>query len=561
MAEGNPGHQLQPDVLRLLRTLQQQPEVVQQLTAAVEALSTTPHAQQSRGTVPAVPTSSRRTTTEQELQQQLAAAQEEIRFLRETGAAAAIKHQQALAEQERRHILECAATNFSRVITGQQQPSTAAVVRIGEGSSTTHRADEPHHYSAGKGGSKPPVVQVSRGTDPMPSSSAVTPAAAAGADQRASRKRLYATVEDEEDLVITTGPSSSFAVQPPRILSVSASMARYHQSHHSHDPRQQQQQQQRSQHSSTSQTIPMTSTSPAPVTSGRSAAAGRRAHLTPRTPSETYAERLIRAKQQQQQQQPPQSSASVATMMFHPHTSHSGSGLEQHVPYPVPPPLTATATTTATTTSPQPHSVSAGAVPGSRQAAPVGGSSGLCVLSSRSRTGATRSPSPVNPQRGPIQPRRFVFTGLGEAEVRELQAAVDAIGQDARVLLCPYDAPPPLETTHVVVRGTPKSVKAMCAVVSGRWLVAPEYILRSRDVGFWLDEVEEGGLHIYPPPLRGVRFLMTKMNAMIAEKLREVILYGEGEVEEPGVSGDGYDPGVMVVSCGDDLLRYATQQQ
>lgn len=196
----------------------------------------------------------------------------------------------------------------------------------------------------------------------------------------------------------------------------------------------------------------------------------------------------------------------------------------------------------------------------------------------------TLSPSPRNPQRGPAQPRRFVFTGLTAEEVHELEDAVASIGDDATVLQCEYDAPPPYAVTHVVSRGKPRSVKAMCGLVAGRWLVEPSYILRSVEAGFWLDEVAEGGHHLHSPPLKGVRFLLTQPDPVLREKLAQVIEYGEGEIIENSQSGSpvglvtgaaadilpsslnrerhqksGHDD-LVVIYSGDDLLQFAIQQ-
>lgn len=179
------------------------------------------------------------------------------------------------------------------------------------------------------------------------------------------------------------------------------------------------------------------------------------------------------------------------------------------------------------------------------------------ISSATTAVGVTRSPSPTNPRRGPIQPRRFVFTCLSAAEVSELEEAIRQIGEDAAVLECGFDAPPPLSVTHIVSRGAPKSVKAMCGLVGGRWLVAPEYILKSRDAGFWLDEMEEGGLHVFPPPLRYRRFILTEQNPLFREKLVQVIQFGEGEVVQHSADSDG---DAVVLTSGDDLLQFAKKQ-
>ncbi|AIN96099.1 hypothetical protein LPMP_100300 [Leishmania panamensis] len=181
--------------------------------------------------------------------------------------------------------------------------------------------------------------------------------------------------------------------------------------------------------------------------------------------------------------------------------------------------------------------------------------------------GPTRSPSPVNPKRGSTLPRRFIFTGLKDHEPQRLASAIAAVGDDAAALASDLDEPPPSSTTHIVLRGTPRSVKALCGVVSGKWLVSPEYVYNSQQSGFWLDELEEGGLRIFPPPLKCQRFLLTVEHPSIRAKLAQVIEYGGGEVLPSGSGKHGASAGstvaqdVIVITSGDDLLRYATQDR
>lgn len=196
----------------------------------------------------------------------------------------------------------------------------------------------------------------------------------------------------------------------------------------------------------------------------------------------------------------------------------------------------------------------------------------------------TQSPSPRNPQHGPAQIRRFVFTGLSGEEIQKLEDAITFINDDASVLQCEYDAPPPYAVTHIVCRGKPRSVKAMCGLVAGRWLVEPSYILHSLAAGFWLDEVEEGAYRLYLPPLKGIRFLLTQPDPILREKLAQVIEYGEGiVVKNNNISSLSRDSvtttaastassscqerhkkgeengGAVVIFSGDDLLQFAIE--
>ncbi|KAG5488371.1 uncharacterized protein JKF63_07966 [Porcisia hertigi] len=200
-------------------------------------------------------------------------------------------------------------------------------------------------------------------------------------------------------------------------------------------------------------------------------------------------------------------------------------------------------------------------------AAPPAVSNTLSGASSVASGGPTRSPSPVNPKRGALLSRRFIFTGLKDDEPQRLTSAIAAVGGDAAALVSDLDEPPPHSTTHIVLRGTPRSVKALCGVVSGKWLVSPEYIYNSQESGFWLDELEEGGLRIFPPPLRCQRFLLTIEHPSIRAKLAQVIEYGGGEVLPSGSDKRGTGTSnavaqdVIVITSGDDLLRYATQDR
>ncbi|KAG5484958.1 hypothetical protein LSCM1_07034 [Leishmania martiniquensis] len=248
---------------------------------------------------------------------------------------------------------------------------------------------------------------------------------------------------------------------------------------------------------------------------------------------------------------PPYTSAGV-------HTVLEAVSKHQHLQQPHPstrPPLTQRA---AGRLPPAPHPTlpAPTAVPNTR--------SGTSSIASG---GPTRSPSPVNPKRGATLPRRFIFTGLKDNEPERLATAIAALGDDAAALASDLDEPPPSSTTHIVLRGTPRSVKALCGVVSGKWLVSPEYVYNSQHSGFWLDELEEGGLRIFPPPLKCQRFLLTVEHPSIRAKLAQVIEYGGGEVVPNGVdkrgtsTGDLVAQGVIVITSGDDLLRYATQDR
>ncbi|KAH8607850.1 hypothetical protein ERJ75_001320500 [Trypanosoma vivax] len=174
--------------------------------------------------------------------------------------------------------------------------------------------------------------------------------------------------------------------------------------------------------------------------------------------------------------------------------------------------------------------------------------------------GPTRSPSPINPRRGAEQLRVFVLTSVSEEERERIKFAIEAIGQRASILDSSPDDLPPVTMTHIVLRGPPRSTKALCGVVAAKWLVQPEYVYASQEAGFWLDEYEEGGFRCFPPPLKCQRFLLTLPDNIVRDKLVQVIEYGGGEVIQKDKSRRGHDQGVVVISSGDELLRFATRQ-
>lgn len=171
--------------------------------------------------------------------------------------------------------------------------------------------------------------------------------------------------------------------------------------------------------------------------------------------------------------------------------------------------------------------------------------------------GSTRSPSPVDPKRGAVQPRYFITTSLTEKERNSVMEAIQKLGQRAVLVDNKVDEILPLNTTHIVLRGPPRSVKALCGVVSSKWLVQPSYVFDSLGAGFWLDEEVEGGLRYFPPPLRCQRFLLTMPEGVVKTMLQRVVEFGGGEVVGTKRNGSSNDQDVVVVSSGDELLRFA----
>ncbi|PBJ68501.1 kinetoplastid kinetochore protein 4 [Trypanosoma cruzi cruzi] len=277
--------------------------------------------------------------------------------------------------------------------------------------------------------------------------------------------------------------------------------------------------------------------------------------VSPGPATSTITEAMARHHHQQKQQQQQRDATNNVESKF---VAQYGAAVlppAPSLPSPPPLPLPTTTKTSLATASRTPRQRRPPHAPLQQQHSRSGQRSGTSSVVG----GPTRSPSPVNPKRGAEQPRCFVVTSLTEEERARVKAAVAAIGQHGVVLESDYEDPPPFTATHIVVRGPPRSMKALCGVVGSKWLVQPEYVYASRDAGFWLDEYEEGGMRCFPPPLKCQRFLLTMPEGIVKEKLEQVIEYGGGEVVRPARDGRSYDQGVVVIASGDDLLHFATR--
>lgn len=200
-----------------------------------------------------------------------------------------------------------------------------------------------------------------------------------------------------------------------------------------------------------------------------------------------------------------------------------------------------------------------------------------------SKAPTTRSPSPVDPRHGPDIERNFVLSGFpsagGKHGVNALTKMITDLG--GKVLVSPSDVPPPpaedgTTMTHVLIPdpGQPKSVKALCGVAGGKFVVTPGYVVESAVAGFWLDEEEptedaDGEdkwvcLRVFPPPLRGRKVYVPKDTATRSH-LVNVLQYGGAiVVDEPkkrSNSNSGHNPrsrepeDVITLKSGDELLN------
>ena len=186
---------------------------------------------------------------------------------------------------------------------------------------------------------------------------------------------------------------------------------------------------------------------------------------------------------------------------------------------------------------------------------------------SAATTTVRRSPDPAHPLRGEDRPRVFVASNFAEREKAQLQQLVSAIGQGATMLDSPFDAPPPLGVTHIVVPDRPRSIKALCGLVAGLWVVPVLYMDRSRQLGFWVDENAcPGVLRCRPMPFQGLTFSVEVDDPLVAEKLRIILAHGGGTMSAPEHSrragGGGRlshsglrSSSALVVRSGEDILQ------
>ena len=179
-----------------------------------------------------------------------------------------------------------------------------------------------------------------------------------------------------------------------------------------------------------------------------------------------------------------------------------------------------------------------------------------------SRAPPTRSPSPNNPKRGPLIERRFVLSGFTAAEMVDIEKAVSKLASmnekqsQAVILQSDRDGDLPPECTHVLIPGIPTNFKALCGLVSERWIINPTYIFSSLEAGFWLDEREANHLHYTPSPLAHHRFAIqmpdrTAEERDMRERIRKIIELGKGTV----VHSAAHD-GVIVINSGRDILNF-----
>jgi hypothetical protein len=154
--------------------------------------------------------------------------------------------------------------------------------------------------------------------------------------------------------------------------------------------------------------------------------------------------------------------------------------------------------------------------------------------------------------------RRFVTSTLDERDRLDVYQGVAQLRQGAKMIESDGSDTLPDEVTHVVVRGAPRSMKALCALVSARYIVSPQYIANSVSAGFWLDEMEESAIRIHPPPLEGQRFVLTMEPGAFRDLIERVIVFGGGHLaSRQHRQGDGS----VMIANPQQLLDYCMTRQ
>ena len=171
-----------------------------------------------------------------------------------------------------------------------------------------------------------------------------------------------------------------------------------------------------------------------------------------------------------------------------------------------------------------------------------------------SRTG---SPIPANPLRGALMERHFTLSGFTPEQKQRIAEYIKTVGDRAQVVECYADEPPPTSVTHVVVPDRPQSVKALCALVSGRWIVNENYIRESVKLGFWANEENTQGTIRCPDyPLRGQEVLLLGVeNQTIYDALKMTVEYGEGRVVPDSWTSRKNRSKYLIISSGSDIVR------
>jgi hypothetical protein len=187
---------------------------------------------------------------------------------------------------------------------------------------------------------------------------------------------------------------------------------------------------------------------------------------------------------------------------------------------------------------------------------PLNGKSNL--LNNNNQQSRNGSPIPHNPLRGAIMERRFTFTGFTPFKKEQLGLMVASIGDKASVVESGADEPPAHSVTHVVVPERPQSVKALCALVTGKWVVTEAYLKESMRLGFWANEENVDGClkAVDSYPLRNQEvMLMGVPEGAIRDALQMTVEYGEGRVVPDNYTNRRNSHKYIIITSGADIVN------
>lgn len=168
---------------------------------------------------------------------------------------------------------------------------------------------------------------------------------------------------------------------------------------------------------------------------------------------------------------------------------------------------------------------------------------------------STRSPTPTNP----IALRTFIVSGLDSNEKQRLSIAISRLPH-AVLVDCGNAEPLPDAVTHVVTRGAIRSFKGLCGLVSGKFVVPPEYVYSSAEQGAWDHELNfTGSVQVPSKPLMGITFLVSIDDGTLRDLVEKVIRYGGGFTTMHGAKSQ--HAAVVVLTSAQELLDFIWSHQ
>jgi hypothetical protein len=175
------------------------------------------------------------------------------------------------------------------------------------------------------------------------------------------------------------------------------------------------------------------------------------------------------------------------------------------------------------------------------------------------RAGGARSPSPQNPKRGSNSFRNLILSGVSNDERDTISQAIANLTNARLVGSDASDTLPSLVTHVVTPGGGLRSFKALCALVSAKYVVTPQYVLDSARAGYWLEELDFTTSHFIPiKPLEHQQFLVAMEDASLCDLVKRVIVYGGGHVIHTARKTIADD--VVVIKGAQELLDYVSSK-